>query len=936
MKIMKHIKRKVLILLVAAMVLSQVLPNVVLESRAATTGTVNVSSLIFRKGASTSTAMIGGFSKGTQLPIIGSTKDGSGNLWYQVQSGSTKGYVFAEYVTTSGSASTSSGSGMVNVSGLNVRTGPSTSASRLGVIRQGASVTILGKSGEWYKVQTTINGSSVTGFVFASYITPSSGSSGGGSGSGSSGSETASASGKGTVNVYSLNVRTGASTSASRITSIPQGTSVTITGVNGEWYKINVDGSSVSGYVFAEYITKTSNSGGSSGGSGGSSNSETPADFTGTVNVSSLNVRNAASMSGTRIGGITKGTKVTVTAISGEWYKVKVNGSSLTGYVFAEYITKISDSGSSGGSSGGDNGGNSPVKEVGKVTAEPTLRVRSGPGTNYKILGSLATGTSVNILETANGWHKVSVVLNGVTTTGYVSAEWISTDNSGGSSGGNSGGNSGGTVINKTGVVTAGDGLNIRSGPGKSYNKLGTLSYGASLMVLEESNGWYKVKVTLYGVDQTGYVSAEWVDISGNSGGGSGDEPSDADFEASISGFPESYKASLRALHAKYPSWKFVPVKTGLDWNTVVNAETALGICTIQWGNIPYSYLSTENGAYNWATDVYTVMDGKTWYTAAPDVTKYYLDPRNFLSEQKIFMFESLAYESSQSKDVVSSILSNTFMNGTYTLNGTQKSYADTFMEAGQKASVSPYFLSARSKQEVGVKGSGSTSGKHPGYEGYFNFYNIGANDSAGGGAIDKGLNYAKSGTSYMRPWTSPYLSILGGAQFLGQSYISKGQNTSYTQKFNVVYPNSNGKYFTHQYQTAVFAPNTEATTIYKAYKECNALSGSFTFRIPVYNNMPSSPCQLPASTGNPNSYLKSLSVSGHNLTPTFRYDQTSYSIVTTQSSINISATPVSGHASVISGTGYANLNKGSNTIKVVCKAGNGTTTTYTIDVYRN
>ena len=82
------------------MVLSQVLPNdVVLESRAATTGTVNVSSLIFRKGASTSTAMIGGFSKGTQLSIIGSTKDGSGNLWYQVQSGSTKGYVFAEYVT---------------------------------------------------------------------------------------------------------------------------------------------------------------------------------------------------------------------------------------------------------------------------------------------------------------------------------------------------------------------------------------------------------------------------------------------------------------------------------------------------------------------------------------------------------------------------------------------------------------------------------------------------------------------------------------------------------------------------------------------------------------------------------------------------------------------------------------------------------------------
>ena len=104
----------------------------------------------------------------------------------------------------------------MNVSGLNVRTGPSTSASRLGVIRQGASVTILGKSGEWYKIQTSINGSSVTGYVFATYITPSSGSTGG---SGSTGSGQLQRSGKGTVNVYSLNVRTGASTSASRITA---------------------------------------------------------------------------------------------------------------------------------------------------------------------------------------------------------------------------------------------------------------------------------------------------------------------------------------------------------------------------------------------------------------------------------------------------------------------------------------------------------------------------------------------------------------------------------------------------------------------------------------------------------------------------------------------------------------------------------------------
>ena len=141
-------------------------------------------------------------------------------------------------------------------------------------------------------------------------------------------------------------------------------------------------------------------------------------------------------------------------------------------------------------------------------------------------------------------------------------------------------------------------------------------------------------------------------------------------------------------------------------------------------------------------------------------------------------------------------------------------------MEAGQKASVSPYFLSARSKQEVGLNGSGSTSGTYPGYVGYFNFYSIGANDSAGGRCDcqwfelceERGLPICGLGQTHIcQLWAAP--------SSLDSPIFPKGQNTSYTQKFNVVYPNSSSKYFTHQYQTAVFAPNTEATTIYNAYK---------------------------------------------------------------------------------------------------------------------
>ena len=66
----------------------------------------------------------------------------------------------------------------------------------------------------------------------------------------------------GYVNCDALNVRSGPSTSSSRLGLIYQGTYVTITGSTGSWYSINYNGRT--GYVYAEYITKTSSGGGGS------------------------------------------------------------------------------------------------------------------------------------------------------------------------------------------------------------------------------------------------------------------------------------------------------------------------------------------------------------------------------------------------------------------------------------------------------------------------------------------------------------------------------------------------------------------------------------------------------------------------------------------------------------------------------------------------
>lgn len=109
----------------------------------------------------------------------------------------------------------------------------------------------------------------------------------------------------------------------------------------------------------------------------------------------------------------------------------------------------------------------------------------------------------------------------------------------------------------------------------------------------------------------------------------------------------------------------------------------------------------------------------------------------------------------------------------------------------------------------------------------------------------------------------------------------------------------------------------------------------AYVFRIPVYKNMPETPCALP-NNGNPNNWLKSLSVDGYNLTPSFSGANTEYSLIVGPevSSVQISAGAVAS-TSGIQGTGTVNLNYGENAIKVTCTAQNGAAKDYTINIVR-
>ncbi len=929
MKGLRSFKKTLTYVLTTALLLSCAAGLAPIEAHAATTGTVNADVLNVRSGASTSYSRVGTVTQGTTVTITGSTQGSDGYTWYKI-TGSVSGYVRGDYISNvSGSVASSGGSGSVGIVTadlLNVRTGAGTNYSRLGTINYGTRVTIISSTGSWYKVTCTVGGVVRTGYVSAEYISRSEGSGSTGNTGGSTGGSTT-VIGTGIVNADALNVREGAGTSYNSKGLIRRNDKVEILEDNGSWLKVSC--SLGTGYVASEYITRT--------GSGSSGSVDTSFTGKGVVNADALNVREGAGTSYNSKGLIRTNEQVEILGKTGSWYKIKC--SLGEGYVSAEYITLIDDSSQGGSGSGSAETPDTPVENKKGVVNADALNVRTGPGTGYTALGLIYQGASVTIKGENNGWYKVSCVINGTAKEGYVSAEFItltSDSGSGGGSGntggsGGSGSTGGGTsVANKQGIVKA-DALNFRSGPGTNYGSIGLVYIGTQVTILEETNGWYKVTCVINGVPKTGYMSAEFITVVG-----ANDEPWEGDpdesFEEQIADFPESYKNALRRLHEQHPSWKFVAKYTGLDFEDSVSIQNSGNRSMIYVSSTtPFSWLSTAPGDYDWATDTYYNKDGASWKGASKELIAYYMDPRNFLDESQIFMFESQAYDPSQSRNVVAGILDGTFMEDGkgYYYNGSFKTYVDTFMEAGAIANVSPYILASRSRQEVGSY-SGSVSGE----SGYYNFFNIGAYASSSGNAVTNGLNYAATPGSYRRPWTNQYLSIVGGAEFLAESYIARGQNTDYFQKFNVV----SSPYHSHQYMGNIQAPSTEGLSRYTTYEELGVLDEAMTFIIPVYDNMPASAAAMPAPTGNPNSYIKSLSVSGASLNATFTYNKLDYTAVVSNSTtgITISATPVSQYGTIISGTGYHSLNVGNNTIEVVCQAGNGTTTTYTIVVYRS
>lgn len=493
--------------------------------------------------------------------------------------------------------------------------------------------------------------------------------------------------------------------------------------------------------------------------------------------------------------------------------------------------------------------------------------------------------------------------------------------------------------------MTTGDSLVVHNKANTNSNSAVTeLAFGTGVMVTGKSGNMYKIT---YDTNKTGYVSANYVinvDAGKRTTNVSGIETYDNYCNSLISkGFDRSYCQYLYHLHSKYPNWEF---KADVLEYTLDEATAE------EEGKV---VLQTKNSNY-WLNGKYIEGD---YYYINQAVIASFMDPRNSLYESLIFQFLDLESSKNISNDNALKKIAG---------SGNLSKYFDEFEKAAVTVSINPVHIMARSEQEGANKSNyGAITGLYTtstgrksaqGYslDGYYNFYNIGSyTDSNYDYTVQRGLAYAagflesnscivknsngkyeysasKCGQlSYNRPWNTPEKAIIGGAEFIANDYVRKGQDTLYYQKFNVSTYSSYTD-FSHQYMTNIHAPVNEGGRIYEAYKAGNLLNSKFTFIIPVYKNM--SPDVSEPVDKSSNSRLSSISIDGKAISDfdAVRVEYT-YNAITSANSIKVEAKTEDSKASV-SGTGTYNFTSdGTVKVTLTVTAEDGSKTVYVVDI---
>ncbi len=338
-------------------------------------------------------------------------------------------------------------------------------------------------------------------------------------------------------------------------------------------------------------------------------------------------------------------------------------------------------------------------------------------------------------------------------------------------------------------------------------------------------------------------------------------------------GFPETYVTRLADLHVQHPQWIFEPlmitnINSSFTWDYVIYNEI--------WGPSggEDNNLIDKDSDYSayWLNTTGSYDSGKRPVSEA--TLKFFMDPRNFMNEKRIFMFKDLNYNASTnacSVESVNRVFSGTFMHNAVVPgsdNPQRLTYAQVVYNTSVAVGIDPMFIASRLRQEKGVDGntkpllngacgetlytyykdrsegapsSGYSYSSLSQYNNLYNYFNINA---SGNGYFNIYLNAMKEAQS--EGWNTHMKALTGGIPKVKQKYIDQYQNTLYLQKFNVD-PRS-GRMFWGQYMQTVYAVYSEAYSTYQGYLEYDIVDNAFTFSIPVFSGMPDTPQKDPGT----------------------------------------------------------------------------------------
>mgnify|MGYP000827564602 FL=1 len=327
----------------------------------------------------------------------------------RLSDGST-GYIYAEYISVSGSNTTEDGEvNAKTTADVNFRSGPGTNYNSKAVIGSGTGIIVTDTSNsQWYAVRLT-NGS--TGYIYAEYIritgdvgTPSAPAEPTPAPSNPEAEQTA-------KTTEYVNFRTGPGTNYSSKGVISLGTTVTVTDTsNSQWYAVRLSNGST-GYIFAQYLKLTGNTSAPTATPAPSD----PANEKTAKTTEYVNFRTGPGTNYSSKGVIPSGTAITVTDTSNsQWYAVRLADGS-TGYIYAQYIKITSATAMPAPTE-------APADGTVRAKTTADVNLRKGAGTNYGVIRVVGNNTAVTVTEATNTWYKVKLSDG---TEGYLYAQYV-------------------------------------------------------------------------------------------------------------------------------------------------------------------------------------------------------------------------------------------------------------------------------------------------------------------------------------------------------------------------------------------------------------------------------------------------------------------------------------------------------------------------------